>query len=66
MPLYRVREPFLWRGRVYAIGAVMDGSDLAVERNLVLFDPVPGPIVEQATAAPGERRSVRIPRKKET
>ncbi len=63
MPTYRVREPFLWRGRVYAQGAVIDGAEPVVARNLVLFEVIDAPAVEQATAAPGERRTLTRPMK---
>jgi hypothetical protein len=63
---YRARETFLWRGRIYEQGTVANGTELVVERNRVLFIPIETPAVEQATAAPGERRAVRIPRKKES
>jgi len=61
MPKYRARETFLWRGRIVAADQMVDADDPAFTRNRVLFD-VP---VETATAAPGEKRNVRIPKRNE-
>lgn len=66
MPTYRARETFLWRGRIVAVGDLLAADDPAYQRNAVLFDRIDAPPIERATAAPGERRAIRIPRKKES
>lgn len=60
----RARTTFWWGQRVINEGDLVDDRDPAIRAAPALFDAIP--VVEQATAAPGERRSVRIPRKKES
>lgn len=70
------REAFavgLKGGRVVSVkaGDVFDASDPVVKGREALFEPVDewaarvqqGPRIEQATAAPGEKRSVAVPEK---
>lgn len=52
----------LHSGFVFPAGALVDSSNPVVARNPHLFDS--GPVVEQATAAPGEKRARRTPAKK--
>lgn len=58
----RARTTFWWGQRVINEGDLVDDRDPVIRAAPALFSL---PVVEQATAAPGERRSVRIPRKKE-
>lgn len=54
-----------------AKGTIVDSSDPVVANRAGLFAPVeatfasPAPVVEQATAAPGEARAVKVPAKKQ-
>ena len=63
MATFRARTTFFWGQRVINQGDLIDGRDPVIKVAATLFDPIDQPTVEQATAAPGERRSVRIPKK---
>lgn len=67
MPILRVKEAFSVlsdpNGRVYTPGVLVNADDPIVKGREVYFEPVEVAAsrhapVEQATAAPGERRSV--------
>jgi hypothetical protein len=64
--LYRVREGFgvpdpqTGYLRAYRTGQLIDASDPLVRTHSALLEPASNK-VEQATAAPGERRSLRLP-----
>lgn len=74
MATLRCREPFAADmdgvQRVVPAGTLLDSSDPIVKGRENLFEPVDtfmarqSPDVEQATAAPGEKRSVGRPAKK--
>lgn len=56
-----VKEAFAAGGRIYQAGEIVDASDPIVAGRELLFVPVavtkrPAGTVEQATAAPGEKR----------
>lgn len=61
MPFVRVKHSFATADRVYVAGAILDASDPVVTPGRkALFQPVEDaalPVVEQATAAPGEKRT---------
>ena len=60
MSFVRVKQPFYCAGRVYVVGTVLAADDPVVAPRPELFDrleDVAEPVVEQATAAPGERRT---------
>lgn len=59
----RARVTFGWGQRIVREGDIVSSDDPVVRKNATLFEPISVPVVEQATAAPGERRSVRIPKK---
>ena len=54
-------EPFFWGQRFVAQDEIVASDDPVVKGREHLFKAVE---VEQATAAPGEKRSVAIPKKK--
>ena len=66
MSQLRCVVPFATATRVVPNGALVDSDDPIVKGREHLFRPVPAkgaaPVVEQATAAPGEQRST-TPRK---
>lgn len=52
-----VRETFIWSGEVFTAGQEVDDKAPVVAACPDLFDrSAPAPVVEQATAAPGEKR----------
>ena len=55
-----VLEAFLVGGELYQKGEIVDATDPAYRKSPHLFGPLvirgQGPVVEQATAAPGEQR----------
>ena len=63
MSFVRVKQPFFCAGRVYVVGTVLDASDPVVGPRPELFDRIEdiaapvAEVVEQATAAPGEKRT---------
>lgn len=61
MAVLRVRTPFAAGNRVYPAGSTVDAADPVVKGREGLFEAVPdaaeSPVVEQATAAPGEKRT---------
>lgn len=62
MALLRVKTAFALAHAVYPVGARVDSCDPAVKGREHLFEPAPeSPVVEAATAVPGEKRST--PRK---
>lgn len=63
MATFRARTTFFWGQRVINQGDLVDGRDPVVKVAPRLLESIDQPVVEQATAAPGERRSVRIPKK---
>lgn len=56
---YRVKAPFATPTRVHKAGQVLAASDPEITKGRLQFLEPLG--VEQATAAPGERRAVRMP-----
>lgn len=63
MATYRARCGMATSTRVVPAGAHLEGTDPLVVSNpgyfdLIKADPAPAPVVEQATAAPGEKRTV--------
>ena len=62
----RAKEAFWVGNRKVARGQLVNEADPVVHGREHLFEDTatPPPIVEQATAAPGERRNVRRPRPK--
>lgn len=62
MATSRARSSFAALGRIVTIGTVLDTSDPIVRQYPALFEAdASAPVVEQATAAPGEVRTT--PRK---
>lgn len=62
--MLRVKEPFVAMGRVYDVGETVDASDPVVNGRALFFEAdESGPVVEQATAAPGEKRTTTRARK---
>jgi len=59
MGYVKVKTPFATGRRVFTAGMVVDAKELT--QGQMQFT-VPFPPVEQATAAPGERRNVSIPK----
>lgn len=59
----RAVTTFGWGQRIVREGDIVSSDDPVVRKHAALFEPITVPVVEQATAAPGERRSVRIPKK---
>lgn len=65
MAVLRVRESFAADTRVYSAGEIVDAADPIVAGREALFaevtptkrDAPVAPVVEQATAAPGEKRN---------
>lgn len=63
MSFVRVKQPFSTGTRVYVVGTVLDASDPVVGPRPELFDRIEdiaapvAEVVEQATAAPGEKRT---------
>ncbi len=53
-------EPFFWGQRFVAKDEIVSSDDPVVKGREHLFKPIE---VEQATAAPGEKRNVAIPKK---
>ena len=52
------RDTFFWSGTLYTTGDEVDDKAPVVAACPSLFDrTAPAPVVEQATAAPGERRT---------
>lgn len=70
MAIMRVREPFVavvaGVPRAYTAGQLIDDADPVFKGRERLFEDVAASVrnVEQATAAPGEKRSVRRPARK--
>lgn len=63
---YRVKEAFAVPDgdgflRVYRVGALVGESDPIATTHGDLLEPASSRVVEQATAGPGERRSLRLP-----
>lgn len=60
----RARETFFYGNRMIARGQLVNAADPIVKGREHLFEPTDAdvPIIEQATAAPGERRNVRVRR----
>lgn len=63
--VFRVREAFAIPGpdgilRTYVTGALISGDDRLARTHKALLDPV-ADAVEKASAAPGERRGLRLP-----
>ena len=58
--ILRARTAFAVGHKIVAAGALVDSDDPLVKGREGLFAPV----VEQATAAPGERRAVKRPARK--
>lgn len=63
--VFRVREAFAIPGpdgilRTYATGALISGTDRLARTHKALLEPA-ADAVEKATAAPGERRGLRLP-----
>lgn len=56
----RANTTFGWAQRIVREGDIVSSDDPVARKNPAYFIPIPDPIVEQATAAPGERRTVRI------
>lgn len=77
MALLRVKASFVDGWRVVPRGAIVDSSDPIVKGRDSLFEPVAAtystvpasapvePVVEQATAAPGEKRTTRARKPKD-
>jgi hypothetical protein len=61
----RVRETFFYGNQKLSRGQLVRDDDPIARGKMHLFEPVPDdlPVVEQATAAPGEIRTVRRRRK---
>lgn len=59
----RVKAPFAWGQRIFITGQIVSSDDPVMRRHAALFERVEVPNIEQATAAPGERRNVRRPTK---
>lgn len=60
----RATQTFFWGQRIIALGDIVQPDDPVLRKHSSLFEPVIAPAgVEQATAAPGEKRSVRRPPK---
>lgn len=59
----RATTTFGWGQRIVREGDIVSSDDPVARRNAGLFQPITAPTVEQATAAPGERRAVTRPRK---
>lgn len=60
MAVLRVRTSFAANNRVYPAGSTVDAADPIVKGREDLFETVPAasePVVEQTTAAPGEKRA---------
>lgn len=51
------RDTFHWSGVLYVAGTEVDDKAPVVAACPTLFDRAPAPVVEQATAAPGEKRT---------
>ena len=66
MPHLRARETFFVGNAKVTKGQLVNDNDPILKGKAHLFEPIDGdiavPMVEQATAAPGERRRVRVPR----
>ena len=59
----RARVTFGWGQRIVREGEIVSSDDPVVRKYAALFEPITVPGVEQATAAPGERRTVLRPKK---
>lgn len=59
----RATTTFGWGQRLVREGDIVSSDDPVVRKHAALFEPIVAPIVEQATAAPGERRTVTRPKK---
>lgn len=57
----RARQTFFIGRRKVERGQLVNDADPIVKGREHLFESTEVPLVEQATAAPGERRAVRIP-----
>ena len=58
MSYVRVKQSFYCAGRIYVAGTVLESSDPVVGPRPELFDRIEDvAVVEQATAAPGEKRT---------
>lgn len=64
--MLKARESFFAGRRLIQAGDLIHESDPVVKGREQFFTEDEGPPVEQATAAPGERRAVKVPRKKTT
>jgi len=51
------RESFFWSGEFFTAGVEVDDKAPVVAACPSLFDRASAPVVEQATAAPGEKRA---------
>lgn len=61
--LLRARATFWWGQRVINAGDIVSSTDPVAKGRAHLFDPIEtAATVEQATAAPGERRTVHRPK----
>lgn len=58
MSFYRVKAPFATPTKVHNAGSIISSNDPDFTKSRMQFLE---PLVEQATAAPGERRMVRMP-----
>lgn len=61
----RARSTFFWGQRVVNAGEIVSSDDPVAKHAPELFEPIVAPVVEQATAAPGERRNLTRPTRKE-
>lgn len=59
----RARTSFGWGQRLVREGDIVSSDDPVVRKHGDLFEPITVPTIEQATAAPGERRTVTRPKK---
>ncbi len=60
MATVRAKESFTADGRIIAAGLFYDDADPIVKGREALFEPIEVVRVEQATAAPGEKRSTKV------
>jgi hypothetical protein len=61
----RAKVTLIWGQRIIAAGDIVSSEDPVMKKHAALFEAVVAPVIEQATAAPGERRTIR-PRKEPT
>ena len=63
MPQLRALSTFWWGQRVINQGDIIASTDPVAKAAPLLFEVVAPALVEQATAAPGERRTLTRPKK---